>query len=417
MAPGRQGTQTKGARSAHAKPPRADADDARAKAPAGATGKPGRARPCADVLRADDPHRPKRPKSAYLCFLESFRRDRAQGSGRAGTAVAQRTLCAAAGAAWRALPSAEREPFVAESLQSKALWASYMRSLRECGGSLGGGLASEAPPLPAGCDRKRGAAGAARRSKASRTEPPTRQGQSSETLREVPTSGGMPAQQAHQQAQQAHPEQPWYLPGLGPGPSPLPTPTPPGHQAALLGFLDAGRPGALLQLPAVLGSRLAPASSAALPVHRGCVSVLEAPAAEGWADIGLHWPPAPTLPPPPPPGHLNLAALAEAGAARWPSPLPSPGGGGAAASGLSAGSSGGDGVSTPLSRAAGHLAAAVAAVLGQQPAGRCSPCSGMAGTGGEAGYSGPRTGEDCSSFLRGVEELMSLDDWPDFFQQ
>jgi hypothetical protein len=53
-----------------APPPRSCSD--------GSAGKPGRATPCADTPQADDPYRPKRPKSAYLCFLESFRRDRAQ---------------------------------------------------------------------------------------------------------------------------------------------------------------------------------------------------------------------------------------------------------------------------------------------------------------------------------------------------
>ncbi|KAL6769028.1 hypothetical protein ACKKBF_B17205 [Auxenochlorella protothecoides x Auxenochlorella symbiontica] len=74
----------------------------------------------------DEPRGPRRPKSAFLCFLSLYRSLYKSSVGSAFSH--QRTLCAAAGEAWRAMPHDQRAPFVRESEASKLEWSRYMGS-------------------------------------------------------------------------------------------------------------------------------------------------------------------------------------------------------------------------------------------------------------------------------------------------
>uniref|UniRef100_A0A1D2A5P0 HMG box domain-containing protein n=1 Tax=Auxenochlorella protothecoides TaxID=3075 RepID=A0A1D2A5P0_AUXPR len=74
----------------------------------------------------EEPRGPRRPKSAFLCFLSLYRSLYKSSVGSAFSH--QRTLCAAAGEAWRAMPHDQRAPFVRESEASKLEWSRYMGS-------------------------------------------------------------------------------------------------------------------------------------------------------------------------------------------------------------------------------------------------------------------------------------------------
>ncbi|KAL6782268.1 hypothetical protein ACKKBG_A06170 [Auxenochlorella protothecoides x Auxenochlorella symbiontica] len=85
--------------------------------------------PCASELEQTsrgDAEPPKRPKSAFLCFLSHYRAIYKTAYG--GRCMHQRSMCAAAGEAWRGMDAAAREPYVAESDASKIAWSHYMAS-------------------------------------------------------------------------------------------------------------------------------------------------------------------------------------------------------------------------------------------------------------------------------------------------
>ncbi|GAB4823762.1 hypothetical protein N2152v2_010808 [Parachlorella kessleri] len=71
---------------------------------------------------------PKRPKGAYLCFLEKYRAD--WKAKHPGQKIHQRDLCAQAGKAWAELDPEERSRYEHMSTASKAVWAEYMERQR-----------------------------------------------------------------------------------------------------------------------------------------------------------------------------------------------------------------------------------------------------------------------------------------------
>eukprot|EP00887_Chlorella_sp_A99_P007036 scaffold2.g7036.t1 len=70
--------------------------------------------------------RPKRPKSAFLCFLSSYRDQWKHAHG--DDYAPQRNICSAAGQAWRKLTPEQRAPFERLSEASKSTWAAFMQT-------------------------------------------------------------------------------------------------------------------------------------------------------------------------------------------------------------------------------------------------------------------------------------------------